>query len=163
MFDLRSNGIDKRRRDVASGTEDAFCQNCLISVKAATEQRTWTRCRWQLHERPATRRLVQQLACANIHIGSPADKTRVSSNSLDHSCTRCIAPQSSAASSCLHCKTSSRLRIAHRTTATRPMDHRDKKTMYGDANCQMVESCPDDKDNEQLWRRAHMDHNSKRD
>ena len=129
MFDLRSNGIDKRRRDVASGTEDAFCQNCLTNFKAATEQRTWTHCRWQLHERPATRRLVQQVACANIHIGSPADKTRVSWNSLDHSCTRCIAPQTSATSSCLlHCKTIIIVEgIAHRATATRPMDHRDKK------------------------------------
>ena len=66
---------------------EAFCLNRVVtttSVKAAPEKQTWTRCRWQLHERSATKSVVQQLPSANIHIGSPADKTRVSSNSLDH-------------------------------------------------------------------------------
>ena len=171
MFDLRNNGIEQRRRDVAFEMEDAFCRNCVVtttSVKTATAKRTWTRCRWRLHERPTTRSLVQQLARDNIHHGSTADKTRVSSNNFDHSRTRWIAPTTSATSSCipgiwLQCTTSSRLKIAHRATAARPMEYLEGRNIFGDDKCQLVESRPKDKDNEQLWRRAQMDHNSNRD
>ena len=37
------------------------------------------------------------------------------------------------------------------------------KIIFGDAKCQLVESRLTDEDNEQLWRCAHMDHNSNRD
>ena len=75
VFDLRSNRREMRRRDVVSEIEAALYRNCLVTgTRAMSTKRPWARCRWRLHERPATRSLVQQLACANIDHGS-ADKT----------------------------------------------------------------------------------------